>query len=1132
MNTLNLHNLEVEPSLKNLTHEFGKIPEKQNEMLQKLGKPHVESFNYILREGLQKAIDDLVPMEFLLSNNNRVSLRILNGRICAPEIVSGPYILKSSKVFPNECRERAATYKGQLTIELSWEINGVQQGKIEKDLGRIPIVVKSDVCHLAKLSPKELIKKGEHAEEWGGYFIIKGHERLIRMLHMTRRNYPVTVRRTGWKQRGAMFSDLGVVIRCVQEDQTAANNVLHFIRNGSAKLMFSYQRTLYYAPIMLILKSLLDVTDEFILRQAMAGYEDDTYFKGCLMNMLRSVHEEGVHTHLEAKQFIGKTFRVRLQFLPPWKTDTQICDFLLQKCLAIHLDSNEDKFNLYIMMLQKLFMSVEEKCCVDGADAVMMHELLMGGHLYLQVLKDKMQTWLYVLKSVILKKANSNIGFNLTSGEISYALKRSGIIENTLEAFIATGNLSSHSSLGLLQDKGLTIVCENINRMRYMSHFRAVHRGSFFQEMRSSEPRQLLPDAWGFICPVHTPDGAPCGLLNHLTKYCEVTNVPDHKLVANIPSILVSLGMLPLNGMRTIVLNHNKHYVVLLDGRVLGHVEKSEASRLVDKLRMLKIAGKRVPQMLEIALVPLGTKCGQFPGLFLFTGPGRMMRPVINLAAKKVEFIGTFEQVYMDICVYPQEAYKGTTHQEVSDTSFLSNLACLIPMPDCNQSPRNMYQCQMGKQTMGTPCLTWHTQAETKMYRLQTPMSPFFRPFHYDLVGLDEFPMGTNAIVAVISYTGYDMEDAMIINKSSFERGFGHGSVYKAEFIELKSVQSYFDRDPSKPDLNKFLDSDGLPYPGILLKHGNPLCCSYDEEASKYHIHKWNSKEAAYVDNVRLCGGIPNKECMKACIVLRIPRNPTVGDKFASRAGQKGICSYLWPAEDLPYTETGLIPDVVFNPHGFPSRMTIAMMIEVMAGKSAAIHGMVHDATPFRFSEKDTAIDYFGKMLEAGGYNYYSTERMYSGIDGRELRADIFFGIVHYQRLRHMVSDKWQVRSTGPIDVLTHQPVKGRRRGGGVRFGEMERDALMSHGASFLLQDRLFHCSDKTTMLICETCGSILTPIILSQNRGNYRDHIIRCQICKENGRVQEMDLPYIFRYLVCQLASVNIKIKIDVVEQ
>lgn len=1134
MSTLGYKYVDVEPSLKNLTTNFGRIPEKQDDLLQSFGAPHVESFNYVIREGLDKAVEDILAVEFCLENNDndRVCMKFEGAKLCSPVVPHGLCGVKSPYIYPTECRQRGITYKGHLITQLSFKINGIRLTDVEKDLGQIPIMVKSNICHLSKLKPTHLIAKGEHAEEWGGYFIIGGHERLIRMLQMTRRNYPFAVTRASWKRRGNLFSDQGVMIRCVKDDHTTTNNVLHFVRDGSARLMFSYKRNLYYTPIMLILKCLIDVSDEFILHQCMAGYEDDTYMKGCLMNMMRALHEEKIHTHHEAKTYIGKTFKAKIYDVAPWTTDEEICDFLIKRSLAIHLDNNEDKFNLYILMIQKLFSVVQNKCCVEGADGLMMHELLLGGHLYLQIIKEKMQGWLQLLKAVILRKAKSTMNFTLTTSEINWALKRSGNIESPLTAFFATGNISSSSGLGLSQDKGLTILAENINRMRYMSHFRSVHRGAFFQDMRTSEPRQLLPEAWGFICPVHTPDGAPCGLLNHLTKYCEVTSTPDPKLVANIPSLLTSLGMVPLKGVRLITPNHNEHYVVLLDGRVLGHVEKREAHRLVDKLRIFKIDGKRVPHTLEIVLVPMGRKCGQFPGLFLFSGPARMMRPVINLAARKFELIGTFEQIYMDICVYPEEAYEGiTTHQEVTDTSFLSNLACLIPLPDCNQSPRNMYQCQMGKQTMGTPCHTWHLQAETKLYRLQTPASPFFRPGHYDLVGLDEFAVGTNAVVAVISYTGYDMEDAMIINKASYERGFAHGCVYKSEFFELKSQKSYFGLDPEQPELQASLDTDGLPHPGTLLKQGQPYCCYYDDDEAKFRVAKWKGKEVTYIDNVRLCGSL-SQEPTKACIVFRIPRNPSVGDKFASRAGQKGICSYLWPEENLPFTETGLIPDIIFNPHGFPSRMTIAMMIEVMAGKSAVLHGLVHDATPFRFSEKDTAIDYFGRMLEAGGYNYYSTEKMYSGINGCEMKADIFFGIVHYQRLRHMVSDKWQVRSTGAIDVLTHQPVKGRRRGGGVRFGEMERDSLLSHGSAFLLQDRLFHCSDKTVMLLCKTCGSILSPVVRAQRRGGHYEQEISCKVCQEKGKVEEVEMPYIFRYLVAQLASVNIKIKIDVMEK
>lgn len=213
--------------------------------------------------------------------------------------------------------------------------------------------------------------------------------------------------------------------------------------------------------------------------------------------------------------------------------------------------------------------------------------------------------------------------------------------------------------------------------------------------------------------------------------------------------------------------------------------------------------------------------------------------------------------------------------------------------------------------------------------------------------------------------------------------------------------------------------------------------------------------------------------------------------------------------------------------------MTIAMMIEIMAGKSGSLHGLVHDATPFRFNEDDTAVEYFGTLLEKGGYNYFGTERMYSGSDGRELTADIFFGIVHYQRLRHMVSEKWQVRATGPLDAVTHQPNKGRRRGGGVRFGEMEKDALLSHGASYLLQDRLFYGSDRTTTNVCKDCGSLVSPLVLvppmAPGATLMENPKPKCNLCGKEEAIEIVEVPHVFKYLIEQLASVNIKIKLDV---
>ena len=975
-----------------------------------------------------------------------------------------------------------------------------------------------------------MVEKNEHESDWGGYFVVKGNEKLIRMLLMTRRNYPLALKRSTWSHRGKFFSEYGILIRSANIDHTSTNNVLHFLNNGTAKLMFSNKKILSYLPVMLLLKSLMCYSDEKIFKDLVAGFETDLYYKSCLQNMFIELHKENVHTHVDCKHYLGQIFRTRYEKLPPWSTNEQVTDYILKNSILIHLDRHVDKYNLIVFMMKKLFQVVQGRNKYESADSVMMQELLLGGHLYQKIFKEYLENWLFNMKLNLNKKLQTDISKLVKPSDIQNAGRYNANLMKTMEHFLATGNLISKTGLGLMQNTGLVIMAENINRMRYMSHFRAVHRGSYFVEMRTTEARQLLPDAWGFICPVHTPDGSPCGLLNHLTVDAFASKDIYHEIdIENMPAVLAQIGMEPVDS--DMFFDYSKYYTVILEGCVVGYVKTEKIKTYTDHLRALKVEGKRIPNTMEIVLVSKKDG-GQFPGLFLFIGAARMMRPVLNLVLNKIEMIGTFEQVYLEVAIKKEEIYPGvTTHLELSKISFMSNLANLIPMPDNNQSPRNMYQCQMGKQTMGTPCHNWFTQASTKLYRLQTPATPLFRPVHHDNIELDDFAMGTNAIVAVISYTGYDMEDAMILNKSAFERGFAHGSIYHSDFIELKG-ESYFARDTKKEFLADFLDTDGFPHPGQIIQPNDPICCYYDAEESVFVVQKHKGKETVVVDNVKLLGDMNIYSPKKACITTRIARNPNVGDKFASRAGQKGICSQKYPAEDLPFTESGLIPDIIFNPHGFPSRMTIAMMIETMAGKCAALYGEVYDATPFQYDEENTAIDHFGEMLTKSGYSYYGTERLYSGVDGRELKADIFFGVVHYQRLRHMVSDKWQVRSTGPIDTVTHQPLKGRKRGGGVRFGEMERDALISHGASFLLQDRLMHCSDKTVALICRNCDSIVTPMDKIFVRKSSKSGMVRqtetCGLCKRNDSIDIVEIPYIFKLLVSQLCAMNINIKVN----
>jgi len=291
-------------------------------------------------------------------------------------------------------------------------------------------------------------------------------------------------------------------------------------------------------------------------------------------------------------------------------------------------------------------------------------------------------------------------------------------------------------------------------------------------------------------------------------------------------------------------------------------------------------------------------------------------------------------------------------------------------------------------------------------------------------------------------------------------------------------------------------------------------------------VVKYKYLEPAYVDTVSIIGA-DNKhkdidKIFKVHIRLRYNRKPVRGDKFSSRHGQKGTLSQLYPQVNMPFTESGMTPDIIINPNAFPSRMTIAMLIESMAGKAGAIYGKSVDSTPFNHSEEHTAVDEFGKQLLAAGYNYYGNEPMYSGITGEEFRADVFFGIVYYQRLRHLVLDKYQVRTDGPVNALTHQPVKGRKRGGGIRFGEMERDALLSHGTAYLIKDRLMNCSDIHKTWLCSACGNIHTMVPVVE------DFKWKCRFCDSDKYMVTVALPYVTRYLVSELASVNIRTILD----
>lgn len=1036
------------------------------------------------------------------------------------------------------------------------------------------------------------MQRKEESEELGGYFIVNGIEKIVRLLIVNRRNFPMGLIRPSFENRGAGFTKFGVLIRSTRPDETSQTNVLHYHDSGNIMLQFAWRKKLYLIPVMMILKALVETNDREIY-EGLVGLvgsksAENTFLTDRVELLLQTYKTYGLYTKTKTRAFIGEKFRVAFG-LPDTLSHYEAGTEFLRKVILVHLGNvnvtesqDNDKFKMLLFMVKKLYSLVAGDSAPDNPDAVSNQEILLGGFLFGNIIKERLEDILTVhlrlaLRQWIRKSSENNFaspGFQSNFPTKMFASTNENV-GGALEYFMSTGNLISPSGLDLQQVSGFTVVAEKLNFLRFISHFRMVHRGSFFAQMKTTAVRKLLPESWGFLCPVHTPDGGPCGLLNHLAHKCKImTHAVD---VSAVPKLVTDLG-----AVRSSSAAGDSSVVIQLDGRILGWCTPKQALAIADTLRYWKVEGTHnVPKELEIGYFPI-SRGGQYPGIYMASAPARMIRPVKYLPLGEEDFVGPLEQPYMSIAVTEPEIVSGeSTHVEFSPTNILSILANMTPFSDFNQSPRNMYQCQMGKQTMGTPGTALRYRTDNKTYRLQTGQTPIARAKLHNAYGFDNFPNGMNAVVAVISYTGYDMDDAMIVNKYAHERGFGHGSIYKVKKYDLeeggkksgmksaskRSIKKLFGFAPGgliKAEWKAAIDEDGLPFVGRKVQDGDLICAwhtvslnatgEFMNRDGVTHFEKYKDAEPAFIEEVRLIGSETGASPAQAISVkYRVARSPVIGDKFSSRHGQKGVMSYLWPTKDMPFSESGMQPDVIINPHAFPSRMTIGMFIESLAGKSGALHGLAQESTPFQFDEENTAADYFGKQLMAAGYNYHGNEPMYSGITGEELHADIFIGVVYYQRLRHMVNDKYQVRTTGPISQLTGQPVQGRKRGGGIRVGEMERDSLLAHGAAFLLQDRLFNCSDYKKSWICRECGTFLStqPTVSASAPRKKGTGVVRCRRCArrsedwagpgevwEDGEGQRwvggddvtiVAVPSVLKYLDVELAAMGIKLKYNV---
>ena len=485
----------------------------------------------------------------------------------------------------------------------------------------------------------------------------------------------------------------------------------------------------------------------------------------------------------------------------------------------------------------------------------------------------------------------------------------------------------------------------------------------------------------------------------------------------------------------------------------------------------------------------------------------------------------------------PKAANTSTfTHCEIHPSMILGVCASIIPFPDHNQSPRNTYQSAMGKQAMGVFNTNFGQRMDTMANVLYYPQKPLATTRAMEFLRFRELPAGQNAIVAIACYSGYNQEDSVIMNQSAIDRGLFRSLFYRT-YIEQESRVGFENVEEfEKPDrlsTTKMrhgnydkLDPDGLVAPGIRVSgddviigktspHVTPMQDNADGGIRRPEHRKddrstpLRSTEAGIIDRV-LMTSTDGKKAVK--VRTRTTKVPQIGDKFASRHGQKGTIGITYRQEDMPFTTEGLVPDLIINPHAIPSRMTIAHLIECLLSKVAATRGSEGDATPFT----SVTVGDISNLLHEAGYQSRGYEIMHNGHTGRKLRAQVFLGPTYYQRLRHMVDDKIHARARGPVQILTKQPVEGRARDGGLRFGEMERDCMIAHGAAGFLKERLMDVSDPFRVHICDICG-LMTPI------ASLKKNQFECRKCKNKTRISQIHVPYACKLLLQELMAMNI---------
>ena len=1138
----------------------------------------LESYNDFTTTQIQKTIDMFNPVvihseQDFDKDSQKYSLELIinftNFHIYRPQIHENNGATKI--MYPQEARMRNFTYASAMTLDLDIKIvhrcgENLQQcethyKKLSKiHIGKLPIMVKSAICILTQNSHLNANITGECRFDAGGYFIINGSEKTVIAQERAAENRVMCFNIKKNNNKWSWAAEIKSIpdFKCISPKQI---NVMICSKNNG-----------FGHPIQVQIPRIKQPIPLFILFRALGVNEDEKICSYIILNPKDKKMEKMLYSLkasiIEANEYLTKeaalNYIVSHAMYTPINMDKEMGERkkneftvnVLENDLFPHCPTETQKLYFLGYMTNKLLATSFGWRKTDDRDSYMNKRIDLTGTLLNNLFRNYFNKLVKDMTKQIIREINNGSWrstenyLNIINRTNIYKIVKSTTIENGIKRALATGDFGVKNS-----NSNKVGVAQVLNRLTYissLSHLRRVNT-PIDKSGKLIPPRKLHGTGWGYLCPAETPEGAPVGVVKNLSYLAHMTIRSNSKPIYDIvePRVKPIDDLMPLQLYDEVKVLINGAWIGITDKPVelYNFLKEKKSDGILNiytsiifdctakEIRICNDAGRPTRPLLRVKNNNL--LIDENISQRIFSGELKWDDFMLNheIPDSIIEYIDPEEQNYSMIAMTQDKLLSDSentfkynfTHCEIHPSTIFGILASCIPFPEHNQSPRNTYQCAMGKQAMGMYATNFDNRMDKTAYILSYPMRPLVDTRLMNFVKLNLIPSGEMVNVAIMCYSGYNQEDSIIFNQAALDRGLFCATIYHSDKDEDKKIHGDEEirckPDPSKTKGMKFGNYNKLNNKGVIPE--NTLVENKDiilgkvipikehrndhTKLIKYQDHSKSHRtnEECYIDKNYVHRNGDGYTFAK--VRIRTRRKPTIGDKFSSRHGQKGTIGIVLPERDMPFGEDGNRPDIIINPHAIPSRMTIGQLKETLLGMVLLELGLFGDGTSFN----DFPVSDICKLLAKQGYESHGNKILINGQTGEQLETDIFIGPAFYQRLKHMVNDKAHARGEGPMVVLTRQPAEGRSREGGLRYGEMERDCMVSHGCSRFTKGRLYDSSDKFHVFACKCCGMFAVF--------NDEKNIHHCKTCGNRTDFSRINVPYAFKLLSQELITMNI---------